>query len=178
MPILYQARNAETCGDANNAVLWVKYWLPPAKSHLVWDSAHFTKSALNVGGIADYTYVGDAFYAFQTQETGTVPLWFFSKLQGDDFMIATGNADGSTPSPPAGFAVSFVLGYAYPSQICDSVPLFVVYDSTTTDHYFTIDPREKQGFLAVGYVDQGIVAYVLPLDDGKSCFNLKFKDIS
>ncbi|KAJ7019938.1 hypothetical protein C8F04DRAFT_904008, partial [Mycena alexandri] len=56
----------------------------------------------------------------------------------------------------------FFAATVYPSQICGSVPLYGLYQSVATIHFYTINETTYDAMLAVtgGWADQGIAGYV------------------
>ena len=53
--------------------------------------------------------------------------------------------------------------YVYPEQVCGSIPLYGLFNSNITDHFYTTNETEREDAIAnLGYADQGIACYVLP----------------
>lgn len=61
-----------------------------------------------------------------------------------------------------GYTFEGVPGWIYPSQVCGSIPLYRTYDASGTDHFYTQSQSEYQGVIAEGFLDEGIVGYILP----------------
>ncbi|KDR80965.1 hypothetical protein GALMADRAFT_41227, partial [Galerina marginata CBS 339.88] len=68
-------------------------------------------------------------------------------------------------NPPAasGFTIEGIVGYAYTTQVCGSVPLFAASNAAASDHWWTTSQSEHNALLKLsGWVDAGIPFYVLP----------------
>lgn len=53
--------------------------------------------------------------------------------------------------------------YVYPSALCGTVPLYRTYNPTDVDHCYTTNAVERDVLItSLGYVDEGISAYVNP----------------
>ena len=76
------------------------------------------------------------------------------------YVIST---DGTTPSV-AGLQALGPVAYVYATQVCGSIPLFALAQGTEGDHWYTTVETERDGFVSLGWVDEGIVAFVLPVN--------------
>jgi len=56
-----------------------------------------------------------------------------------------------------------IVAYVYPTQVCGSIPLYVVFHDVLGDHWYTTVASERDDFVESGWLDSGIAAYVLPL---------------
>lgn len=74
-------------------------------------------------------------------------------------------ADAQTLPVVSGFNTSAadIAAWVYDTAVCDSVPLLGASLAAKSDHYYTTDANEHAELLSLGWVDTGIVAYVLPL---------------
>ncbi|KIJ48652.1 hypothetical protein M422DRAFT_97814, partial [Sphaerobolus stellatus SS14] len=161
-----QTRDTSTCGDPCEAIPYVNYFFPAWTDSFLVTTADFTFTALLS---EDVRYMGVRAYMFPTQQPGTVPLYGFS--QNDvDRMFVLALADGSEPPSPTGYQPGTspltgnnIAGYFYPTQVCGSVPLYQLFSSQITDHFYTTDEQERQLLISENlYADLGIIAYVLP----------------
>ncbi|KIJ33436.1 hypothetical protein M422DRAFT_264539 [Sphaerobolus stellatus SS14] len=94
-------------------------------------------------------------------QPNTTPLWVLNNPTTTDivYLIST---NGITPILP-GFAPVAIINYVYPTQICGSVPLYAA--AGPSDHWYTTNLIEHEELLGFsGWTDDGIAAYVLPLD--------------
>lgn len=81
--------------------------------------------------------------------------------------------NGAAPATPSGYTVEGIFAYAYPTQICCSVPFYTIFSSLLRDNFYTTDIIEREGFISSGlYVGQDIVGYVLPVQE--SAYTLGF----
>lgn len=74
--------------------------------------------------------------------------------------------DAETPPTLDGFDATGRVLWVYDSGGCsDSVPLLSAVSASATDHYYTTDPDEHAELLSCGcgWVDDGMVAHVLPM---------------
>ncbi|KIJ44697.1 hypothetical protein M422DRAFT_168013, partial [Sphaerobolus stellatus SS14] len=102
---------------------------------------------------------GSMFLAWTTQELQTVPLYYLYNPTIQNYMFLTPDSNGNSPSTVQGNDL-----FVYPTPVCGSVPLYALFDSAVSDHWFTTDLVPEHGFLLTrGYTDGGIVANVLPL---------------
>ena len=131
---------------------------PSQRAHIVQRASVFINE--NTIG-ADWQVQEDAFLAWGTPQQFTIPLYaYFNPTTFDYVYIASGN--GAPPSP-AGFSLVGPVAYVYGSQECGSVPLFVVFQDVAGDHFLTTSTAQRDELIALGWIDSGVVAFVLPL---------------
>lgn len=169
---LLQRRAADACGDPSASVVFVQGLNPGTTAHALRPRWVFVAS--DTGG-SPFAIQGEIFRAWdlQTAQPGTVP---FYQLQppapgGGTDIIYLPQMNGGFPSAP-GFgtaAATDIVGYAYPTQICNSIPLFVVYQPTFTYHWYTTSTAERNSLITNVWVDGGVVAFVLPVNG--TCFS-------
>ncbi|KDR68080.1 hypothetical protein GALMADRAFT_78958 [Galerina marginata CBS 339.88] len=151
-------RTTDTCGDPSVAEVFYEGFSPSHTTHVLESHSAF----VNADAIdADWQLQRGEFLAWKTPQTGTLPFYRLQSASANDFVFVI----STTGSPPvvSGFATApAIIGYVYPTQICDSVPLFTLFLPSATDHYYTIDATERQELISFGWTDQGIAAYVLP----------------
>jgi len=148
-----------TCADPNDTITFYQGWSQAITAH-VW------------GYISDFSSEGAAGVwqleppmarIWITAETGTVPVYRFYSPTATDYMFVVGASDGTIPTVP-GYEDQGIWAYAYPTQICGSVPLYAMSHSIG-DHWYTTNLFEKNRIVQFhGYTDLGILAYVLPVD--------------
>ncbi|KAH9474240.1 hypothetical protein JR316_0013403 [Psilocybe cubensis] len=156
-----ERRNDLTCADPSLADVYVAGYSPANSAHTV--SPRWVLALQRSGLGADWEIQGDLFLAWQTEQEFTVPFYRLFNPTTTDWitMIST---DGSPPVV-SGFEDATVIGFAYSTQVCGSVPLLGASLPSKGDHWYTTDVREHNFFLENGWVDAGIAAFVLPLNE-------------
>lgn len=109
-----------------------------------------------------WTFQGEVFKAWQTQQPFTVPLFSLFKPDGSDYVYLLG-ADAATPPVVSGFSTGGIAAWAYDNPVCGSVPLYGLANAGFSDHFYTVDATDRDSLVQNGWTDAGIVAYVLPL---------------
>eukprot|EP01016_Furgasonia_blochmanni_P013892 TRINITY_DN17158_c0_g1_i1.p1 TRINITY_DN17158_c0_g1~~TRINITY_DN17158_c0_g1_i1.p1 ORF type:complete len:242 (-),score=-3.95 TRINITY_DN17158_c0_g1_i1:71-796(-) len=97
-----------------------RWYLPSNGDHF------FTKEATENAGVYGYVSEGIAFYTLKSQEENSLPIYRFSLPSGDHFYTTssdeastiTGSAEGN-------------IGYAFITQVTDSLPIHRYYDPDT-----------------------------------------------
>ncbi|KIJ33452.1 hypothetical protein M422DRAFT_264556 [Sphaerobolus stellatus SS14] len=100
-------------------------------------------------------------------QPSTTPLWELINPTTRDvvYLLST---NGITPTL-SGFSAAGIISYVYPTQICGSVPLYAA--AGPSDHWYTTNLIEHDELLGVsGWTDDGIAAYVLPVDGASLLF--------
>ncbi|KDR69221.1 hypothetical protein GALMADRAFT_145620 [Galerina marginata CBS 339.88] len=138
-----ERRAANTCGDPSVAEIFVQAF-SPSKTAQVTRVRWVFIATDTIGD--DFAIQAEVFRAWETTQTGTVPLYQLSNPSGTDFIYLP-SLNGAIPSA-AGF-----------------IPLFVVSQPSFTDHWYTTSPTERNSLIASGWVDGGVVAFVLPVND-------------
>ena len=120
-------------------------------------------------GSNTWGYQGPSFLAWDSPQEFTVPFYQLGVNGGDDFIFLPA-VNGTPPTVPGFTTWQVVVGYAYATQVCGSVPLFSVVSASGTDHWWTSSQANHAEILASGdgWVDGGIPFYVLPLNFGMS----------
>ena len=99
----------------------------------------------------------------------TVPLYRYWKDSDTDHFYTTDPEEiGTTTKGATGkydFVFEGIAGYCHPTQVADSVPLYRYWQSTSSDHFYTINPKEigtvTSGQVGkYGYISEGITCYV------------------
>ncbi|TFY77841.1 hypothetical protein EWM64_g6171 [Hericium alpestre] len=159
-----KARQPPPCGDPSDAVPLLRafrnnfaatthyYSIDPSQME-AWIAAAQGQSQ------------GDAALVFGTQQPSNSPVYAFHNGQDADF-ICTASSNEVSTLVAEGWQDGGILWYAYTSQICDSIPFYVVDNPITTGHLYTTNITERDAAISSqGYVDEGIAMYVLPFTD-------------
>ncbi|KAJ7626839.1 hypothetical protein FB45DRAFT_55530 [Roridomyces roridus] len=158
-----QNLQARTCGNANDSVPLFATNGGPLQDFFASTSTVAIASVIEHQG---FTFLGVSARVFTTQEPSTTPLYLvYSVISNGDATdhFYTTSASDRALLIESGWIDAGVQAYIYPTQICGSVPYYVVYNSAQTEHFYTANQTQYQNFLATaGWADQGIVGYVLP----------------
>lgn len=122
---------------------------------VVYDSA--------VGTSDNWQFQNEIFLAWLDVQEFTVPFYQMANPSTTDYIFLP--AVNGAPPTAAGFAVQGIVGYAYSTQVCGSVPLLSAVSSATSDHWWTTNQVEHDQLIAQksGWVDGGVPFFVLPL---------------
>ncbi|KAJ7725560.1 hypothetical protein B0H16DRAFT_1781889 [Mycena metata] len=150
-----------TCGDPSDAVPW--YFMEIAGQNIYYSTA-ITDVTVLVGDLA-YTFLGIAARVFTTQELSTVPFFHLQNDQTSDNFFTTSTMERELALED-GWGDAGITAYIYTSQICGSVPLYSLFQSIDTIHFYTINATTCDAMLAGtgGWADLGIAGYVLDLN--------------
>ncbi|KDR68891.1 hypothetical protein GALMADRAFT_145915 [Galerina marginata CBS 339.88] len=156
-----QRRSPNTCADSTLADVYVAGYSPFNIAHVV--SPRGLLIVQRSAG-ADWEIQGDIFLAWQSPQNFTFPLYRLVNPTNADWItqISTSGA----PPIVSGYGQAAIIGYAYSTQVCGSVPLLGAFQSTKGDHWYTTSASEHGFFLTNGWVDAGVAAFVLPLSPG------------
>ena len=93
----------------------------------------------------NYLPEGVAFYANNTQASGSVPVYrLYNSTTGDHFYtISEDEKNALANNSQSGYASEGVAFYAYASQVSGSSPVYRFFNSATGDHFYTISEDEK-----------------------------------
>ncbi|KAJ7016897.1 hypothetical protein C8F04DRAFT_1201345 [Mycena alexandri] len=150
-----------TCGDPSDAVPW--YFMEVAGQNIYYSTA--ITDVTNLVGDLAYTFLGIAVRVFPTQERSTVPFFHLQNDQTSDNIYTT-SATARELALEEGWGDAGIAAYIYTSQICGGVPLYSLYQSVDTIHFYTINATTYDAMLAGtgGWADLGIAGYVLNLN--------------
>ncbi|PPQ72379.1 hypothetical protein CVT25_011760 [Psilocybe cyanescens] len=154
---LPQRRSAETCADPSLAVVWTEAYAPA-------NTAHTVAPRWLLSADASTQFEGDMFLAWQTPQDFTIPFYRLFNPTTTDWILAI-STDGTAPIVQ-GFRDATIVGYAYSTQVCGSVPLLGASLPSRDDHYYTTSANDHTSLLANGWVDAEIAVFVLPLPSG------------
>ncbi|KAF7351969.1 hypothetical protein MVEN_01159000 [Mycena venus] len=165
----------DTCGTS--VVPLYRMYNGAAFDHFYTTSASEVITAVENDG---YVLEGVSAAVFPTQQGTTLPLYrLYSAGAHDHFYTSVANRD----SAPAvaftdemnhrtnpverdffttnnGYKWEGTAALVYTTQICGSVPLYRLYAASHVDHFYTTSATERASALALGFIDEGIVAYV------------------
>ncbi|KAJ3900373.1 hypothetical protein F5879DRAFT_422871 [Lentinula edodes] len=157
------------CANNTNAI-------PFMRAISTADTDHFyttNSTEMNVVAIAQNSYLfeGDTVFLWPTQESSTVPLYrLYSQTARDHFYTIDANELSEALLEGYVFDTdSHIAGYVYPYSICGASPIYRLYSSFSSDHYYTMTQAESASATAsFGYIVQGIAGFaLLPSADGQ-----------
>lgn len=105
---------------------------------------------LQVQPLAWYDYEGIDFYAFNSQVSGTIPVWRFRSLTraGDHFYTASAQEkDWIIANEPQGYAYEGVVFYVYPPDTANEYPVYRFLNNVNGSHFYTASTPEYQSLL-------------------------------
>lgn len=144
----------------------IRQWYSPSQRAHVLDETIAIVNANTQGG-SDWQWQADSFLAWGAPEEFTFPLYVLvSPTTGDNIYILS--TDGTVPTAD-GFEEGGTVAYAYSTQICGSLPLFSLSEEVVGDHWFTTSTGERDALASVGWIDSGVVAFVLPIPSWYVC---------
>lgn len=114
---------------------------------------------LGYGGFG-YAYEGTEGNVFPSQAPGTVPLYRMYNAGNQDHFYTTSDAERSS-AEGFGYAFERVEGYAFGTAVPGTVALHRYWNGDVGDHFYTLG-RDDTGLGAVGYVYEGVAAWVSP----------------
>ncbi|KAJ3722107.1 hypothetical protein DFJ43DRAFT_1042271 [Lentinula guzmanii] len=160
------ATSSSSCADNANVVPLLRAYAGTGQDHLYTTNS----SEMNAALLNTYSFEGDAAFVWSTQEASTVPLYrLFNQNVNDHFY--TIDANESNVALSLGYAFdtdSHIAGYLYPYSICGASPIYRLYSSSSTDHFYTMSQTESASS-APGYIVEGIVGFaLLPSADGQA----------
>ena len=117
------------------------------------------ENATTSGG---YVYQGFAGIVFRLPTISTVPLYRAYNPRLTEHFYLTNQEKMDNAIKTWGFVDQGTAAYVYAKQICGSVPLYYAWNDQEADSLYTTNETELDIALQNGYVDEGIVCYVLP----------------
>lgn len=128
----------------------------------MWDPLLETFVRANSVGAFGFQLQGPLARVFPGPSDFTVPVYRLSNAGGGDWVFIV-STDGTAPSR-GGYSVDGIFAYVYSTPICESVPLYSVFNPGLVDHWYTTDVNGYNYMLELSeWVDEGIMGYVLPL---------------
>ncbi|KAJ7885550.1 hypothetical protein B0H14DRAFT_3735970, partial [Mycena olivaceomarginata] len=126
------------------------------------DHFYTTSTSELISSVTDNGYVleGVSAAVFPTQQGTTLPLYRLYNSNAHDHFYTTDPVERDFFTANNGYTWEGTVVLIYTSQICGSMPLYRLYAVNAVDHFYTNSATERAAALALGFVDQGIVAYV------------------
>ncbi|KAJ3893785.1 hypothetical protein GG344DRAFT_31328, partial [Lentinula edodes] len=162
------AASSSDCANNANAIPFLRAFSSTGKDHF------YTTNSTEMNSVAiaqdAYSFEGDATFLWSTQETSTVPLYrLYSQTANDHFYTIDDNETSEAIASGYAFDTdSHIAGYVYPYSICGASPMYRLYSSSSSDHFYTMSQAESQSASASGYILEGIVGFaLLPSADGQ-----------
>ncbi|KAF8870427.1 hypothetical protein CPB84DRAFT_1968115 [Gymnopilus junonius] len=153
-----EGRTANTCADPGLALPFRQWFSISQKAHVL-DQTIAIVNANTAGG--DWTWQADSFLAWGGPQEFVFPLYvFFNPTTADNLYVLS--SDGTVPSV-SGTIPAGIVAYVYATQVCGSVPLFSVAQEGVGDHWYTTSNAERDALTSVGWVSEGVIAFVLPI---------------
>ncbi|PPQ90072.1 hypothetical protein CVT25_011971 [Psilocybe cyanescens] len=153
------------CADPSLTARYITYFNTAVTAHTVDQRFYFINND-GAGAGAQWVLQGDNFCAWGTAQNFTSPLYLFYNPSTNDYHFIL-SADGTVPKP-SGLQAQGIRAHVYATQVCGSVPLYTLSKPSVGDHWYTIFQGERETLISFGWVDGGILAYVLPLES-RSC---------
>ncbi|KAG1806174.1 uncharacterized protein BJ212DRAFT_784925 [Suillus subaureus] len=153
------------CLDSRLAVDFLRAYQPKYVDHFYTTNASETNNAVFFLG---YSGEGVAAYVFPwylppDRRPSTVPLYRMYNPKVIDHFYTTSYSEVQS-AKSLGYDYEEISAYVYNTNICGSVALYRLYSSSGTDHFYTTSASEASNAVAkLGYTEEGIVCYVLPV---------------
>ena len=117
-----------------------------------------------------YAYEGVTCYLYTDQVEASVPLYRYWKGTVSDHFYTTDETEIGTTTPGEignfGYKFESIVGYCFPSEERDTVPLYRYWNPKNSDHFYTTNGMEEIGTVTEGesgnhgYISEGVVCYV------------------
>ncbi|KAI0317076.1 hypothetical protein OF83DRAFT_1172313 [Amylostereum chailletii] len=149
------------CSDPGTAIPFLRGYSSSATDHFYTTNALEMENAVaNLG----YASEGDAALIFGTQDptSVTIPLYrIYRSADTDHFYTTDANERANTIA--GGGTDEGIAGYVYSSSVCPGlVPFYRAFSPSADDHFYTTNLAERNtAITSLGYVDEGVAAYVL-----------------
>ena len=161
-----------------------RLWMPGPNDHFYTASLSEKNNAvINYG----YTFEGVAFYGYDTQITGTVPVYrlWLPGITNDHFYTASLSEKNKAVSS-FGYVYEGIAFYAYDTQVAGTSPIYRLWlpgsvSPISNDHFYTAVASERDNaVLFFGYNSENISFYA-PIgtcqpNSGVGCYNFASGD--
>ncbi len=105
-------------------------------------------------GLGQSVENGDYFFVYSEETAGLAPLYRCDKGGGRRFLTLSASCE-------LGVAPELVLGWVATSERCGAVPLYRLFSSAASNHFYTTSAAERDSVVAAhGYVSEGVAAWV------------------
>ena len=139
------------------------------------------KNSATAGGF--YTYEGVAFYAYNTQVSGTSPVYRLYRGyngQGDHFYTADVNEKNNAVNSGT-YTSEGIAFYAYTTQVTGTYPVYRLRAGNSIDHFYTsVQSEENRAVINDFYIYENIAFYLpvgtCPPGSGTACYNFAASD--
>ncbi|KAJ3505653.1 hypothetical protein NLJ89_g7307 [Agrocybe chaxingu] len=156
------ADRALACASPWTAVPLLRGYNGAWRDHFYTTSLDEMNNAVkNIG----FTAEGTAAYVFlgTTGSDGTIPFYRLFNGPHTDHFYTTTAAEVSSASR-LGYDYEGIAGYIYQNANCGGVPLYRLSSGSSIDHFYTTSASERDNAIRnLGYTDEGISGYVLPV---------------
>ncbi|KAJ7286868.1 hypothetical protein C8J57DRAFT_1049238 [Mycena rebaudengoi] len=101
---------------------------------------------------------------FKHQLGPTVPLYRLNNKKSGDRLYTRSTSERNAAARMGEYTQEGdgIAGYVYATQICESVPLYRLYNGHAQDHLYTADEGERHDAVGgKGYILEGIAGYVV-----------------
>ncbi|KAG6853240.1 hypothetical protein C0991_005827 [Blastosporella zonata] len=95
----------------------------------------------------------------------TVPLYRLYSIGLTDHFLTASEDEKDLAIKRRGYHLEGVLGYVYTTAGAGRVPLYQLHNEPIHDHYYTSSEGEREDASRNGWAEEGVVAYLLPLED-------------
>ncbi|KAJ7061176.1 hypothetical protein C8F01DRAFT_987642 [Mycena amicta] len=119
-------------------------------------SASGTEAA-NAGG---FVIEGVAAAIFATQQGDSLPLYRMYSSAAKDHFYTADPVERDFYRTNNGYVLENTAAFVYTTPVCGAVPLYRLYAASVKDHFYTTSVSERARTIALGFADEGIVAYV------------------
>ncbi|KAJ3893787.1 hypothetical protein GG344DRAFT_30516, partial [Lentinula edodes] len=150
------ATTSSSCANIANAVPLLRAYSSGGTDHFYTTNSTEMNNSVAVNA---YSFEGDATFLWPTQETSTVPLYRLWNLNSSDHFY-TIDKNEVNEALAMGFTFDTEaqnVGYVYPYSICGASPIYRLFSSFGSDHFYTMNQAESMS--APGYVLEGIAGY-------------------
>ncbi|KAE9392836.1 hypothetical protein BT96DRAFT_944378 [Gymnopus androsaceus JB14] len=150
--------SAAACATSSDAIPLLRAFSSVGSDHFYTTNSSEMSNAVAVDA---YTFEGDATFLWASQETGTVPLYrLFNQNVTDHFYTIDAYEVNETLSQGYAFDTpTHIAGYVYPYSMCGASPIYRLYSSSDSDHFYTMSYTESLS--AAGWVIEGIAGFAL-----------------
>ena len=139
------------------------------------------KNSATAGGF--YTYEGVAFYAYNTQVSGTSPVYRLYRGyngQGDHFYTADVNEKNNAVNSGT-YTSEGIAFYAYTTQVTGTYPVYRLRAGNSIDHFYTsVQSEENRAVINDFYIYENIAFYLpvgtCPPGSGTACYDFAASD--
>ena len=112
----------------------------------------YTRDRSEIGAGGFRTESDPFFFVYPSAQPGLAPFHRCYLGRAHRLYTLDAGCEGS------GATYEGILGYVATSAICGARPLYRL--SARDDHFYTVDPAERDYAISIGYVDEGIAVYV------------------